>query len=58
MHHIPAGTSHVTTTTPWRVVAKAIDHGIPHGLQMIKQKSFCQGDSHRHNNQIAALKLV
>ena len=58
MHDVPSRTAHITAPSPWRVIAEAINQGIPDWLKMIDEKSFRQGDPYRHDDQIADPKLV
>jgi hypothetical protein len=40
MDDIPAGTPHITAAAPGRVIAEALNHGVPHRSEMIDERSF------------------
>ena len=58
MNHIPAGPAAGTTATPWIVVAKAVNSGIPHRSEMVDQELFRKSYPHRFNHEKTAAKLV
>ena len=58
MHHIPAGTAHITTASSGSVVAEPVDHAIPHRLEVVDQESFRKSDPHGHNHQKTTAKFT
>ena len=58
VHDVPSRTAHITASSPRRMIAEAINHSIPDWSKMIEEKSFCQSDPHRHDDQMTNPKLV